>query len=578
MPKLSMLVSPGLWDLLERLRPHLDVTIDIFDAELLPLLPPHDEPLARVVRAVASGTGTTGSDDARERLLAAIQSGHHQLLSHDVLRLGVFPLRHDRAVVGLLVAAVDSGSRRLAEAVASAGTHTPDAIDRHVERVGWSLRAAVEGDITTREQLGNEQRLALWLGSLLRFFSHMHECVTPETLFEAVVHAAAIWGDFDTRLYRRQLDGQFRVAASLPSPEHPGPECVPASLVDGHAGTTRVTSIAELEVLGWQPAAELLLVPVPPLDPPQHLLAIAGHVDPRFEQVFGVIAETLGSCLEHLAAASARQLHERLVRRMANDTLRFPALATALIGDVASVADASSAALWLQEVAGSARLLASIGSPAAPEPLPDLPHDAALLSPGRLVLPLAVGGEAPGYLDLTAAPGAPFDTARARLAEAGGVVLEVWLAGALRGIAHASGSAPASPPRFEARIREELARASRFGLEAALVVIGTPDAGATAAESASDLPALVDAVRAQLRSSDLLGRLENGDLAALLVHTDRRGATAAVDRIERALARLEAHHGAPHSQLGLAAYPTDGDTATALIATARRAAHTPTAS
>ena len=28
------LVSPGTWDLLERLRPHLDVTVDLFDTKL----------------------------------------------------------------------------------------------------------------------------------------------------------------------------------------------------------------------------------------------------------------------------------------------------------------------------------------------------------------------------------------------------------------------------------------------------------------------------------------------------------------------------------------------------------------
>jgi hypothetical protein len=35
--KLATLISSGTWELLERLRPHLDVTIDLFDATLSPL-------------------------------------------------------------------------------------------------------------------------------------------------------------------------------------------------------------------------------------------------------------------------------------------------------------------------------------------------------------------------------------------------------------------------------------------------------------------------------------------------------------------------------------------------------------
>jgi hypothetical protein len=564
--RLPLLVSPGTWDLLERLRPHLDVALDVLDTSLASQLPSRGEALSGAVRALGAATA---HEEVRERLRTAARTGHHQVFSHDDLKVGVFPLRQDRLVVGLLVAAGGDAAPR---GDAGGGERATDRIDRRLERIGWSLRAAIEHDIATQQQLGNEQRLSLWLSTLLRFLAHLQACASEAGLFEAIVHAAAIWGDFDARVYRRDFDDRYVLAAALPSAARGGePHAFPASLLDIEAGPTRINSIAELEHLGWQAAAgEVLVIPVPPLGRPHCLLTVAGHIDARFEQLFTVVAQTLGTGLERLAAARARALHERLAWRAGRGGSRIPALAGGLLADLASAVGADGGRLLLPDATdGRPRVLATAGAVSSAGP-PDPAPSHRLFTASRLVIPLEIGLASAACLELVSA-GGTFGADAARLAEASVVVLESWLAGALRGLAQqGAGSAYGfTGHAFEARIHDEIERARRFKLETGLLVIGTGQEARDLHTAA--LAPLIDAVRRQLRSSDLLGRLENGDLAAVLVHTDGRGAVTVTDRIRRELSRLALEVDLPDTMLGLAAYPGEGDSVEALVQAARDA-------
>ena len=564
--RLTALVSPGIWDLLDRLRPHLDVTVEVFDQSLAPLLPDSGNPVATELRRRAGlQEEADGEVSPRARLAAAVRTGQHLILSAPSLHVGLFPLRHDRTVAGVLAVGASA---------ASAGPGPEDSAERRVERVGWSLRAALEADIATSARLSDEQQLSRWLSAILSFLEHLESRTSESELFASVVEAAAIWGDFDARVYERGLEGRYVMRTALPGLQERPPHGFPAQLLEAHPGVARISSVAELERLGWTaPQGELLLLPVGTETPPRWVLTFAGAVDARFERVFAAVGRALGGRLAHLTLAARRALIERLAARLADAALGFEGQAAALLGELASAVSAAQARLLVQDAdTGAPRVLASVGGgPFVPLP-PVLGTDrlAAELNPGRLTLPLAVGLAGPALLELTAAAGHRFSATDAELAETGAGFAEPWLAGALKGLA---GSGVASLPGliahgFEGRIQEEIERARRFNLEAALLVIDTgflpPD------HRHPGLAPLVDALRAHVRASDLVGRLADGQMAVLLVHTDARAMAAVTARLQAGLAALPeptAPSGRP--AVGRSAYPAAGETAKALIAAAR---------
>ena len=559
--KLSMMLSPGIWDLLERLRPHLDVTLDLFDPSLAPLVPDRAGPSGRVVRQLMAAPPDAGTG---QQVQAALRTGQHQVFEAAGMRLAIFPLRHDRVVIGLLT---------LAEPAKHADHDASTAVLHRLERLGWSLRATIEADVRTHERLGGEERRSRWLASTLRFLEHLYHFRDEHDLFSTLVEGAAIWGDFDARVYRRSLADEFVLEAALPSViAAPHTSSFPVALLAGHAGVARISSIAELEQLGWSPAVgEILLMPVPGTDPAECLLTVGGLVDAEFEHVFTVACRTLGTCLELLAASRARSLRERLRQRLATCRLRFPAPATALLGDLASATRATDARLLLRETPGGPpRVLAAVGGSPVRRLPSEFPAEGSLKAPDRLVFALQASAGSSAWLDLGRVSGRLFGPSDALLAEAALPVIEAWLNGALQALSSGDGllSAALATRGFEARIQEEIERARRFNLEAGLLVVAS--AGQGRDQHALAVAPLVEAIRTQLRATDLVGRLANGDVAALLVQTCARGVATVADRIQqRLLVRVAGELAFPGTMLGKALYPSAGETAAALVQAAR---------
>jgi GGDEF domain-containing protein len=94
---------------------------------------------------------------------------------------------------------------------------------------------------------------------------------------------------------------------------------------------------------------------------------------------------------------------------------------------------------------------------------------------------------------------------------------------------------------------------------------GVPDAQA--------LALVIQTVRHELRSSDLLGQLAGGDIAAVLVRTSAEGVATAASRVRQRLDALARARQVPPVVVGHALYPAGGlESSSALIARARREA------
>jgi GGDEF domain-containing protein len=573
--KLPMVVSPATWDLIERLRPDLDVAVDVFDTSLAPLLPESSQDWAVRLRQAAENREPDGG---RDRLLSAVRTGRHLLFSDQGLRIGLFPVRYHREVAGVLAVAI--AERRTLPAADEApeveGPRvSPEGIDRRIERIGWSLRAAIEADIALWEKLDQAEHRARWSDSTLHFLEYLHTCGSDVELFTAVVQAAAVWGDVDARVYRRTLNDCYVLDASLPFREGDAPAAFDAALVDGRGTPARIASIAELELLGWRGGVgEVVLMPVGPAgQPPMWLLALAGTADERLASVFGTLARTLSVRVEQLMLARAADIAARLHVRLLAPQSSVPAAAAVLLKELLTALPAAQARLLAHDPAtGSRRLLASVGGTLfglhpGPAPMGELQ-----LSPERLLVPLEIGAGAPAVLDVWASLGAPFSAADAFVAREVAKWIEAWLAGAWRGLATGAALPFGERERFEARLEEELERARRYRYETGLLVVAVgrgPEAGRSP-EAGRDLltGASAEAVRSQLRSTDLLGELSDGRLAALLVQADAAVVDAVASRIQQHLRALPRQGGEPPAALGRAAFPSAGETLADLLAAA----------
>jgi two-component system, NtrC family, response regulator AtoC len=119
---------------------------------------------------------------------------------------------------------------------------------------------------------------------------------------------------------------------------------------------------------------------------------------------------------------------------------------------------------------------------------------------------------------------------------------------------------------FEVRVDEECTRASRGGGTFA-VLFAASDVDDTEADDAQ----IRDVVVAALPSEDVIGRYAPGSFEALLVGSDPVGA----ERVARQIVTAAARAGVA-TRTGVAVYPRDGTSASALLAHATREAHDPT--
>jgi hypothetical protein len=432
-----MVVSPATWDLIERLRPDLDVAIDVYDAALSPLLPDASHEWAQPLRTLTADREPGGG---RQILQSAVRSGRHVLFSAGEIRVGVFPIRYRREVVGLLTAAAGHRRPESLNGEQSPAGQPPatEAADRRIERLGWTLRATLEADIALWEKLDQAEHRARWHDSVLRFLEYLHTCTSEAELFAAIVQAAAVWGDFDARVYRRTLANRFLVDAALPlRPAADGPDSFDAALVDGRASAFKVTSISELEQMGWRATSgEVILLPVGAgRQPATWLLAIAGPTEDRFVTVFEMIARTLTVRLDELLAQRSETALARLRARLTEPQPSVPATAASLLRELATSLPAARVRLLAQDPAsGAMRPLASVGVALFGTTPEVVAPGQRVLAPERLLLPLEVDRQAPAALDITASLGSPFSPADAVVAERSAAWFEAWLAGAWRGL------------------------------------------------------------------------------------------------------------------------------------------------
>lgn len=413
------------------------------------------------------------------------------------------------------------------------------------------------------------------LSSIMRFVAQMRESASEQELVQALVQAAAVWYDLDARAYRRDLRGRYRLELWLPAADVAGdPREIDAHGVLGADEATHVSSVQDLEQLGWRSdRGEVLLLPIPGSDAARWLLVIAGSVERETETTLMLVCRSAGAVLDQLSVRRAREVQDRLVKRLTDGPGGFAVRARAVVQEYAATAGASAARVSVRPANGKTLPLVALGGEWSAA-VPQMSAGSAEISPERMAFAFNVGAEAAAVIELQAFADAPFGVEQAQAGRTGAGIISTWLAGAWVGASGPLGAREtemSAHPPFEQAIEGELDKAKRLSLNGGVLVASVPGAGGI--PDAHVVSVVIRTVRAELRSSDLLGQLAGGDIAAVLVRTSADGVATAAGRVRQRLDALARERQVPPVVVGHALYPHGGmESPAALIARARREA------
>ncbi len=389
---------------------------------------------------------------------------------------------------------------------------------------------------------------------MTRLLDHLRESASETELTSSLIQAAAVWYDLDARTYVRDLAGRFVLEAWLPGADlSHAPREIDASLLDASGGPVRISSINELEQFGWQSVqGEVLLLPLVVAGAIRRYLAVAGSVGDDAEPVLMMVCRASGAVLEGLAERRARDVRERLVRA-ASATRAFGDCLGGVMRELVAAVDAAAVRVVVLRPGRPLTALCSTGSKEwTASPVPKVAPGAVESGPGRIALGFAWADQS-GVIELLAPPARPFTVERADAASAALDVLRVWLAGVSAGEGRKAPETASPEPPFEDTMRDELARARRLSLTGGVLVASVPG---SKGPDPRVMSAVIQTIRSELRSIDLLGQLAGGDVAAVLVRTSPDGVVRAADRVRQRLDALAQARQIPPVVIGHALYST----------------------
>jgi GGDEF domain-containing protein len=537
------MLSSSLSQLLERARTRFGLEVEVLDAGLQHVYPASSTSLARLIEE---------SPTVRQALLDALADGRPEQLDGGDGQYQVFPLRR--------TARVRQASALVAVRRAERGSSSSD------EEKAWPelARAIVEADFAAADALTDERQNSRRLLATLRFLRHLVETDAEADLAHAMVQAAAVWFDVDARIFQRDLAGEFLLHTALPGAhvEDSARRLNPAWLAGG-GEAVRLGSISE-----WGQSAggsEVVLVPLSVNGKPEWVLALIGSFPADAEALFAVLGRIVGVQLDTIRTRRRDRTREQFEALVEQGGVVPELLAVRIVRELTDMTAAATASLILNRH-GRERRVVCIGTSAD---APAAPADALgpwRVTPSEIVCTLPLGDGVFATLDLRAATNEPFGPDAELVTRVAARVLQCWLAGAEPSLADLTReTVRPMVSEFVRRIEEELERAKRFDLRLSLVLIDIPGTLAVHQDATSIMK---DAVRQELRGSDVLGTMSGDRVAALLTHTDGTGSDKVVSRLRRRLAEAAGRLNMAGVKVGHAAFSPDCRTAEALLAQA----------
>jgi hypothetical protein len=539
------MLSSSLSQLLERARTRFGLEVEVLDSGLQHVYPSSATPLGRLIEE---------SPAVRQSLLDALVDGRPEQLEGSDGQYQVFPLRRPAKL-------------RQASALIAVRRSERVHISSDEEKAWPELaRAIVEADFAAADALTDERQHSRRLLATLRFLKHLVETDVEADLGHAIVQAAAVWFDVDARIFQRDLAGDFVVHTVLPGAHIEDSEKrLNTQWLEGVVEVVRLGSISE-----WGHStgeAEVVLVPLSASGSSDWVLALIGSFPADAESLFAVLGRIVGVQLERIRTRRRDRTRQHFESLVEQGGAVPELLAVRIVRELSDMTGAESASLILNRGGRERRVVIMGTSPDAPA----APMETSGLwrfTPTEFVCRLPLGEGISATLELRAPESEPFAPDAELVVRAAAGVLQCWLAGAEPTLADVMReSVRPAVSEFLGRIEEELERAKRFDLRLSLVLIDIPRSMAGYGNATS---AMKDAVRQELRGSDVLGTMNGDRVAALLTHTDGTGSHRVVSRLRRTLGEAAGRLNLAGVRVGHAAFSAECRTAEALLA---RAAH-----
>jgi GGDEF domain-containing protein len=539
------MLSSSLSQLLERARTRFGLEVEVLDSALQHVYPDSTTTLSRMIEE---------SPVVRQSLLAALADGRPEQLSDAGVQYQVFPLRRPARV------------RQASALVAVRRT------ERNIEAVdderAWPelARAIVEADFAASEALTDERQQSRRLLATLRFLRHLVETDTEADLGHAIVQAAAVWFDVDARIFQRDLSGEFVLHTALPGAHiEESAKRLSSQWVSGSGEPIRIGPIHE-----WgqtTAGSEVVVVPLAVGGNPDWVLALIGTFPQDAEPLFAVLGRIVGVQLETIRSKRRDRTRERFQALVEQGGAVPELLAVRLIRELVDLTGASYTSLVVNRQERERRIVCIGASSEVPSTSTES-SVAERFTPKQFVSKLTLSEDAFAVLDLRPAPDSSFQPDAELVTRVATRVLQSWLVGAESSLSDVT--RPTVRPavsEFVRRIEEELERAKRFDLRLSLVIIDIPPTSSGVDRATS---VMQDAVRQELRGSDVLGTMNGDRVAALLTHTDGAGSNKVVGRLRRRLGETASRLNLTGVRVGHAAFSPECRTADALLSQAAK--------
>ena len=523
--------------MLDQVRSEFGVEVEIVDANLAGAWSPEGQRQFRVL----------AGPELRSVGLGVLREGRSSVVSVEGREYRLVPLRSNRSVLPTALLALRAG--------ATAGTVQ----DRHaldIEPWVEVLRAAIEADLSSREDIDGERTQARAVRGALRFVTYLASATTERELADAAIQAAAVWFDADARVYRKRPGGDYGLFAALPGAQVPVEGRHLSGLDLGGEPLVRAAHLA-----GLPGGRDGIVVPIAALGPAEWALVLLGAIPSDAEVTLEALGRVLGVQMERLSLSRAESVRHRFEDIVAGAERAVELTAMDVLRDLVAQTGGAGAALWVSHADG-ARRMAAVGEPTSQaDRMPADQRSSATLQ----VRTLKLGPARTARLELRTGIEAPFDAGVPQIVDACASAVRGWLAAAVR-MEPASASLLLSVESndFARRIEEELARAKRFDRALAIVVVD-PGSRPWPAEASTKV---VDVLRDELRGSDVLGLIGERRVVVLLIETHQTAMSTVVQRLRQRLGRAMPELQVPALQLGQAALSRDCATADALLSAA----------
>ena len=538
---LAGMIQSRAWNSLLEIQQRLNVTIELVDDRLTPLLPLVGDQGPSIGRRTV---GRLDDESLKTVVQRAMQSRAQQFVAVRDGKIACTPIAGPCGdVAGVLL-------------VADPRSQSGD--DHELKRISSCLARAIETHLAASSaDVPSELHE---LSSLYRLLTEAVATGSRNEVIRAFVEALAVWLDAESWAYLRDLTGRFSMTVALPGSDRSlAPPMFEGDPVPEDATLMRL-STDDRERLGFDRSADVVM---------SHargggrgraaspwLIATRLGGDTEREARLALYADVLGQMLGEVAAVESSRLTWAMLQHLLDAAQLPDRAAEDALGELSAAVDASASVAVFRD---GVRVLIMGDADSAPA------LSGPLVRPHLVVLPLEVASPYSAVVSISRSTGSPFTPREESLSRTAVATLGPWLSAVVQRLP-TTGERRRVVRSFDQVVERYASTAVAGHGDVSMIVVSSREAA-----SAPDLAReRVGHIRGQLRAADLAGRLISGEIGILLPDTSMSGARTVAERI-RHLMTSGAAVGRYNVAIGVACCPAGSSPEQSLLGEARAA-------